>query len=168
MSNLRLATLALAIAVSAAQGCATKECTLMGWQEGLTVEVTSDEPLTAGTYRFVIEVPEEKFQVDLAIEDPANTQQGVYASRRIERGTWQVNASLSGSAELGTHGEIVIGRFRGESGGPDSLSMMALQDGVEIGELELGTIDYREEEPNGPDCGVAKTAVASILIAPTQ
>lgn len=69
MSNLHLATLALAVTVSLAQGCATKGCTLLGWQEGLTVKVTSDEPLTGGTYRFVIEIPEEKFEVDLAVED---------------------------------------------------------------------------------------------------
>jgi hypothetical protein len=124
--------------------------------------------LTSGTYRFVIEIPEEKLEVDLAIEDPANTQRGVYVSKRLERGSWQVNAALSGSASYGTQGEIVIGRFRGETGGPESLSLTALQDGVEIGALKLGSIDYREDEPNGPGCGVAKTAVASISLAPTQ
>jgi hypothetical protein len=160
--------LVVALAVGLAQGCATKDCTAIGWQEGLTVEVTSDEPLTGGTYRFAIEIPEQKFEVDLAIEDPANTQQGVYVSKRIERGTWQVNASLSGSTHFGTHGQVVIGRFRGESGGPESLSIVALQNGVEIGALELGAIDYREDEPNGPGCGAAKTAIASISIAPTQ
>lgn len=128
----------------------------MGWQEGLTVEVTSDEPLTSGTYRFVIEIPGETFEVDLAVEHPENTQQGVSVSGRIERGPWEVNASLSGSTSFGTLGNIVIGRFRGETGGPESLSLVALQDGVEIGLLELGAIDYREEEPNGPGCGVAR------------
>jgi hypothetical protein len=166
MSN--LATLALAVTVTLAQGCATKVCTLIGWQEGLTVKVTSDEPLTGGTYRFVVEIPEETFEVDLAIADPVNTQQGVYVSRRIERGSWQVNASLSGSTSFGTLGEVVIGRFRGATGGPESLRLVALQDGVEIGSLALGAIDYREDEPNGPGCGVSKTAVASISIAPIQ
>jgi hypothetical protein len=168
MSSWHFGTLVLAGTISLAQGCATKNCDLADWQDGLTVKVTSDEPLTSGTYRFVIEIPEEKLEVDLAIEDPANTQQGVYVSERVEHGTWQVNASLSGSTAFGTVGEVVIGRLRGETGGPESLSLTALQDDVEIGALELDAIDYREKEPNGPGCGVAKTAVVSISIAPRQ
>ena len=169
MPNLQhLASLALAVTVSFTQSCAEKPCTDIGWQEGLTVNVSSDEPLTEGTYRFVIEIPEQKFEVDLTLEAPANTQEGVYVSKHIDRGSWQLNASLAGSTGFGTVGEVVIGRVGKTGGGPKSLSLTALQDGVEIGALELGAIDYSKDEPNGPGCGVATTAVASILITPRE
>jgi hypothetical protein len=43
-----------------------------------------------------------------------------------------------------------------------------LQDNAEIGALELGSIDYDQEEINGPGCGVSESATATISIAPVQ
>jgi hypothetical protein len=168
MKNLHWTVGTLALLAGLTHGCSgAQECTLIGWQEGLTVDVTSDEPLTPGVYRFVAEIPGETFEVDLTLEEPKNTQHGAYASGRIERDVWQVNASLAGG-EFGTTGDITIGRFKGESGGPKSLSLTVLQDGAEIGALELDAIDYDEREPNGPGCGVATTARASVSISPVQ
>jgi len=168
MKKPHLVALALAAIVGFAQGCETQSCSAVGWQEGLTVKVTSDEPLTAGAYRFVIEIPEQTFEVNLTLENPKNTQEGVYVSQHIERDYWQVNASLSGSTQFGTEGDITIGRFKGETGGPKTLTLTVFQDGVEIGALELGAIDYHQDELNGSGCGVATTANTSISIAPVR
>jgi len=162
------ASLVLAVAVSFTQSCSEKPCTDIGWQEGLTVTLNSDEPLTGGTYRFIIEIPDDTFEVNLALQDPQNTRDGIYVSQHIDRGAWQVNASLTGSTAYGTTGQIVIGRLGKTGGGPQSLRLTARQDDVEIGALELAAIDYSKDEPNGPDCGVARTAVTSILLTPRE
>ncbi|HEX2877439.1 MAG TPA: hypothetical protein VHP33_39600 [Polyangiaceae bacterium] len=159
---------AAALLISLSQGCSAKSCSEMGWSEGLTVNMTSDEPLTAGTYRVLIEIPDESFEFDLKLEAPNNTQLGHTVSEHMTRGHWQVNASLSGSDAFGTLGDISVGRFKGQTGGPESLTVTVLQDGTEIGRLELDDIAYRKDEPNGPDCGVATTASASLELAPRQ
>ena len=140
----------------------------MGWSEGLTVNMTSDKPLTVGTYHFLLEIPDESFELDLKLEAPNNTQLGHTVSKHLTRAHWQVNASLSGSDAFGTLGDISVGRFNGQTGGPESLTMTVLQDGTEIGRLELDQIAYRQDEPNGPDCGVATTASASLELAPLE
>lgn len=159
---------AAALLISLSQGCSSKTCSEVGWNEGLTVNMTSDEPLTAGTYRVLIEIPDESFELDLKLEAPNNTQLGYTVSEHMTRGHWQVNASLSGSDAFGTLGDISVGRFEGQTGGPESVTVTVLQDGTEIGRLELDEIAYRKDEPNGPDCGVATTASASLELAPLQ
>lgn len=166
MRNVRLGVLVLGSMLGLVPGCMTQNCTDMGWQEGLTVNVTSDEPLTAGTYRFVVEIPGQTFELELPIEEPENTDRGIYASDRVTRDKWQLNLSLTGSSQFGVNGSLVIGRFNGASGGPESITLTVLQDDVQIGELDLPDIEYDEREPNGPDCGVATTATASIAITP--
>jgi hypothetical protein len=130
--------------------------------------MTSDEPLTAGTYRFLIEIPDEAFEFELELEAPNNTQRGYTVSEHLTRGHWQVNASLSGSDAFGTLGDISVGRFKGQTGGPADLTVTVRQDGTEIGRLELDDIVYRHDEPNGPDCGVATTASVTLELAPIQ
>ena len=171
MKTLHLYFSTLAVTLGLAPACEAHSCTMVGWSEGLTVNVTSDEPPTAGTYRFVIEIPNDTFEVDLPLEAPKNTRQGVIVSQRIARSSWQINASLSGLAQaekVTTLGDITIGRFEGQSGGPQSLTLTVFQDGAQIGSLELADIDYRKTEFNGPGCGVATTATASVSIAPVQ
>ena len=163
-----LTVIAAALAITLAQGCSSQNCTLVGWNEGLTVTMTSNQPLTAGTYHFSLEIPGETFEFDLKLEAPKNTLDGVYVSKHMTRGHWQVNASLAGSDAFGTVGHISVGRFRDETGGPPSLILTARQDGSEIGRLELDEIAYRRQEPNGPGCGVATTASAELVLAPLQ
>jgi len=148
-------------------GC-SMSCTDVGWREGLTVSMTSKQPLTAGTYHVVIEIPDETFELDLVVAAPENTQNGVTVSEHLTRGDWQVNASLSGSDAFGSDGDISVGRRGDESGGPESISITVSQDGTEIGRLELDEITYRQHEPNGPDCGVATTASATLELSPLQ
>jgi len=164
-----LAVFTVAVAAALAQGCGTRSCTAVGWQEGLTVRVTSDEPLTPGNYRLVMKIPGQTFEVSLTLEDPKNTQQGVYASQHAELGSWQANASLSGFIQSGTYkasGEIAISRSNGASGGPESLTVTVLQDDVPIGTLSLEAIDYQRHEFNGPGCGEATIATATVAITP--
>lgn len=163
-----LTLIAAALLISIAQGCSQTSCTLVGWSEGLTVKLTSAQPLTAGTYHFSIEIPDETFELDLKLEAPNNTEGGVYVSEHMTRGHWQLNASLTGSEAFGTSGDISVGRFKGQTGGPESLILTVRQDGTEIGRLELDEIAYRQDEPNGPGCGVATTASASLELAPLQ
>jgi hypothetical protein len=160
--------LAAALLVGLTQGCSVKDCTFIGWDEGLTVGMTSDQPTPAGTYHFSIELPDETFEFDLKLEAPNNTREGVYVIERMTRGHWQVNASLAGSDAFGTSGDISVGRFKGETGGPESIILTVRQDGSEIGRLELDEIAYRQDEPNGPGCGVATTASASLELTPLQ
>lgn len=172
MVNWPWVSLGLAVMVSSAQGCTEvtdtggHACTLIGWSEGLTVNIASDTPMTKGVYRLVVEIPDETFDVDLKITDPGNTQDGIYVSQHVDRGNWQLNASLTGTPRAS--GEVSIGRLGNGGGGPNSVTLTVQQDGVEIGRLELDAIDYRKDEPNGPGCGVATTATASISIAPVQ
>jgi hypothetical protein len=86
----------------------------------------------------------------------------------MTRGHWQVNASLAGSDAFGTSGDISVGRFKGETGGPENIILTVRQDGSEIGHLELDQIAYHQDEPNGPGCGVATTASASLELTPRQ
>ena len=130
--------------------------------------MTSEQPLTAGTYHIRIEIPDETFELELELEDPNNTHKGYTVSEHLTRGHWQVNASLSGSDAFGTDGSISVGRFAGEFGGPERLTVTVSQDGTEVGQLELDDIDYRQEEPNGPGCGVATTASATLELTPIQ
>ncbi len=139
----------------------------MGWTEGLTIELSSDQPLPAATYQLSIEIPDETFDLELQLNAPSNTEQGLYASKHLTRGHWQLNASLAGSNEAGS-GEISIGRFNGKAGGPESVLVTVRQDGTEIGRLELDGIAYRHDEPNGPDCGVATTASAEMELTPVD
>lgn len=163
-----LTFIAAALLISLAPGCSQESCTDIGWREGLTVEMTSDQPLTAGTYHFSIEIPDETFELDLKLEAPDNTERGIYVSEHTTRGYWQLNASLAGSDAFGTVGDLSVGRFNGETGGPQSLVLTVRQDDAEIGRLELDEIAYRQDEPNGPGCGVATTASASMELAPLQ
>lgn len=164
MFALSAATLLLGVT----PGCSARNCTLIGWREGLTVDLTSEQPLTAGTYHFLIEIPDETFELELELEAPNNTQKGVTVSEHLTRDHWQVNASLSGSDAYGTLGDISVGRYAGETGGPESISVTVSQDGTEIGRLELDEIAYQQDEPNGPDCGVATTASATLELSPIQ
>jgi hypothetical protein len=171
VKNSRLVVLGLAVIVGLTQGCETRSCPAVGWSEGLTVDVTSTKPLTGGTFRFVVEIPGQTFDVNLVLEDPKNTQQGVLVSQHIERDTWQLNASLTGFIQNGnysTTGDIAIGRYKGQSGGPEWLNLTAFQDDAQIGSLELDAIEYHKDQINGPGCGVATTAVASISITPVE
>src|SRR5688572_24121837 len=103
MRNVRLGVLVLGGMLGLMPGCMVHECTLMGWQEGLAVNVTSDEPLTPGTYRFVVEIPGQTFELELPIEEPDNTERGIYASHRVTRDNWQLNLSLTGSSQFGVN-----------------------------------------------------------------
>jgi hypothetical protein len=76
--------------------------------------------------------------------------------------------ALTDSADYGAYGELVIGRFAGESGGPGQATITVEQDGVGIGRLDLPTIDYRVTEPNGPGCGLATTATAELSLLPIE
>jgi hypothetical protein len=151
------------VSVSFAQGCNSHSCTLLGWNEGLTVEVNAEEPLTEGVYHFIVEIPGQTFDFELPIEAPKNTEQGFCVSKHIDQSGWQLNASFCGSP-----GDIVVGRLGKEGGGPKSIAITVEQDGVEIGKLEQDDIAYHRDEPNGPDCGEATTARTSMTITPVQ
>jgi hypothetical protein len=130
--------------------------------------MTSEQPLTAGTYHIRIEIPDETFEFDLELEDPNNTHNGYIVSEHLTRGHWQINASLAGSDAFGTFGSFGVGRFAGVSGGPERLAVTVSQDGTDVGQLELDDIDYHQDEPNGPGCGVATTASAMLELSPVQ
>jgi hypothetical protein len=63
-----------------------------------------------------VETPGQTFDINLVLEDPKNTRQGILVSQHVERDSWQLNASLAGFGQNGSYsatGDIAIGRYKG-------------------------------------------------------
>jgi len=157
--------------IGPASGCASPDCTLVGWHEGLTVAVQGLDASADETHEFRIEA--DGIDVALAIEfedavgnclpdAPAETMcddsvsAGRYGSLRASL-EWVRPTSLTLNVHYVDGGEL--------AGGPEVARIRVLRAGETVGD---GTFepDYQRDEPNGEGCGVATRAEAELTLSP--
>lgn len=176
--RLRQAALLVALATTAVAtqiGCQAHTCTLVDWQDGLSIRVGLDgaESLPPGDYEVVVDADGEEirtaFSVDSELvahcaDEPGAlcvSEIGLGGDRRLQL---EVSAGQyfrgGGVRDLG----IVLVYFDdGEDGGPARAAVRVEHDGTIIGD-QLFEPTYRRYEPNGPGCGWATQAEAEMLL----
>ena len=146
-------------------------CTAVGWFEGLTVELSSPDPLADGSYELAIEAD----GVDLVLAE--EYRDGVAACRPMgEEGACTAVVPLPDDRHL--YAEIAVGATSitvylnyvdhdSLAGGPEVATIRVQRDNKTLFE---GTFEpaYAREELNGDGCGVATTALVKVPLPPAD
>jgi hypothetical protein len=151
-----IAALLLAAALPAG-GCADQACTLIGWDEGLTLHLTPT-PMPAGDYVFDVVADGEPISIEVAITASGSTCD-------TEDCTREVDLDDGSTLRLRFAGDrLVIATVGGgASGGPAEAAVTVRRDDVEVA-TDLFTPDYTREEINGSGCGWATTAEDDLAV----
>jgi hypothetical protein len=152
----RLAAILLAASLPAT-ACIGQSCTLIGWEEGLSVHLTPS-PLPAGRYDIEVVADREPIALAVTVTASGTSCDAEACSREValDDGTALRLRFVYDGIAIATVGDDA-------SGGPAEAVVTVRRDGVEIAS-DTFTPDYRREEINGPGCGWATTAEATLAL----
>ena len=160
-----------------------KECTLIGWTEGLAIEVNgeSGESFPDGIYRFDIVADGVASTSEIVSADPPSCvgpgdESGTYCELFLLPGDGReltVRVSRNRSSIGGAPSIVKFSLhlyYRMEEcladwdGGPATVDVVVSQDAEQLGSDHFEPV-YDVFEPNGPGCGVATSAADTMVLA---
>lgn len=164
------AALGLGMFGTISSGCGANDCTLLDWNEGLTVDFLTPDLLPDGSYKLAVEA--DGVAVDLAVdfEDGfATCAPGGDAPPCSDVVALTLDRNLHASIELAVPINIGVNVYYTDggslAGGPERASIRLQRDGETILEATFEP-SYVRDEPNGDGCGVATRAGYEVTVPP--
>jgi hypothetical protein len=169
----RFATVGLGLWLVGVACGGNSDCTLVGWYEGLTVEVQSPDGFADGTHELAIEA--DGVAVVLAVEFdggdstciPGQEATTCASQVPIDRDR-RLFASIESSREPPS---LLVNLYYMDrdslAGGPEVARLRISRGGDTLGDATFEP-DYGRDEPNGEGCGVATRAQATLTLSPAD
>lgn len=152
---------AILSAIALTPGCGT-HCTLIGWQEGMTVEL-SPSLYDVGDGRYRIEVVADGEVVEVVFD---LTRDGTTCVQPVDDCHYVARELADGrrlDVQVGPYDVTAGYSDDGPAGGPDTLTVTVAR-GDRVINTATYTPTYDQRELNGRGCGVATTARATLRV----